>query len=344
MSDPGFNSMVDKVGPAALTRMPTHQLQQGECQPEVCTVTRADYIADISKFPASWEHDWHGPEWLFSFEKKLADLVNPDGRPMICAHRGDIEAYPENSIEAVISAVLKGADMIELDCALTSDGVLVLNHGENLSPTTDWKEKRGTWVEGVLLPESAYTYDWSYAQLSRLRLRTGSGGYSSESYPISGYRIATLEEAIRVCRKRCFLSLDRLQYDLTTGRLLPPDQMGINNPYWPQIHEKIHQYQAPQCILYTNMALTQDSANEMRRIIEAEFGIFSPTQFDRAGWHNVIVDWYAEFSLSQEAEFDHFYQVQLRRKAGNYLMVNRLREAIHWLDKTVPEGNRIYGH
>lgn len=67
-----------------------------------------------------WEYEWTPPSWLFGFEQKLEDLVAKDGRPMAFAHRGDLEAYPENSIEAIISAVRKGADAIEI--RLRDDG------------------------------------------------------------------------------------------------------------------------------------------------------------------------------------------------------------------------------
>src|ERR1043165_9224375 len=54
-------------------------------------------------------------------------------QPMICAHRGDTsEGAIENSISAVDAAFAHGADMIEIDVQMTSDGVLVCHHDDIL--------------------------------------------------------------------------------------------------------------------------------------------------------------------------------------------------------------------
>lgn len=43
-------------------------------------------------------------------------------------HRGDRGNFPENSIPAFISAVKKGADVIELDVVISKDGKVVISH------------------------------------------------------------------------------------------------------------------------------------------------------------------------------------------------------------------------
>ena len=40
-------------------------------------------------------------------------------RPLIIAHRGGSIYFPENTIEAAVSAVYQGADFIQIDVALT---------------------------------------------------------------------------------------------------------------------------------------------------------------------------------------------------------------------------------
>ncbi|NUP42747.1 MAG: glycerophosphodiester phosphodiesterase, partial [Streptomyces sp.] len=48
------------------------------------------------------------------------------------AHRGDPYEYRENTLPSVRSALLKGADAVEVDVRLTRDGVPVLLHDRTL--------------------------------------------------------------------------------------------------------------------------------------------------------------------------------------------------------------------
>ena len=57
----------------------------------------------------------------------------------ICAHRGDVEVTPENTISAFLSAVKKGAQQIEFDVALTKDGKIVVMHDSTVDRTTNGK-------------------------------------------------------------------------------------------------------------------------------------------------------------------------------------------------------------
>jgi glycerophosphoryl diester phosphodiesterase len=47
---------------------------------------------------------------------------------IICGHRGDPRVYPENTIPALSSAVSDGANAVEVDLCITSDGVVILWH------------------------------------------------------------------------------------------------------------------------------------------------------------------------------------------------------------------------
>ncbi len=58
-------------------------------------------------------------------------------RPLIFAHRGASHAAPENTLPAFRRAVELGADGVELDVHLTSDGVPVVIHNETVDATTD---------------------------------------------------------------------------------------------------------------------------------------------------------------------------------------------------------------
>ncbi|MCB9769779.1 MAG: glycerophosphodiester phosphodiesterase [Candidatus Omnitrophica bacterium] len=63
-----------------------------------------------------------------------------------CAHRGDTEAAPENTLPAIQSAVEKGAAQIEFDLQLTKDGRLVLMHDLTLKRTTGQEGKVGDYT------------------------------------------------------------------------------------------------------------------------------------------------------------------------------------------------------
>ena len=62
-------------------------------------------------------------------------LFDPESR-IVIAHRGNSARMPENTIEALHSAVELGADAVEYDVRITRDGVPVLMHDATLDRTT----------------------------------------------------------------------------------------------------------------------------------------------------------------------------------------------------------------
>lgn len=66
-----------------------------------------------------------------------------------CAHRGDSSVYRENTLEALKSAIDKGADVVEIDVHLSSDGEVVVIHDPTLERL--WGTKKDvnklTWSE-----------------------------------------------------------------------------------------------------------------------------------------------------------------------------------------------------
>jgi glycerophosphoryl diester phosphodiesterase len=57
--------------------------------------------------------------------------------PVIVAHRGASARLPENTLPSFQGAIDAGADFVELDVRLTSDGVPVILHDPDVSATTD---------------------------------------------------------------------------------------------------------------------------------------------------------------------------------------------------------------
>jgi len=69
--------------------------------------------------------------------------------PLNIAHRGARSLAPENTLSAARKAFELGADLWELDVAVTRDGELILFHDDSLVRTTDVKERfpeRAPWV------------------------------------------------------------------------------------------------------------------------------------------------------------------------------------------------------
>src|SRR5436190_3332796 len=58
-------------------------------------------------------------------------------RPQVFAHRGGSALGPENTLAAFDLGMAAGADGLELDVHLSSDGVVVVHHDETLDRTTD---------------------------------------------------------------------------------------------------------------------------------------------------------------------------------------------------------------
>ena len=127
----------------------------------------ADSLAfNQDSFVPVWANDFTVPAWMTDFEEKLYALTAPNGRMASDAHRGDVQNYPENSLPGILSALMLGADVIEIDIRLTKDNIMVLMHDASLKRTTDWNAKKG--MNG--LPTSDQIEDWTYEQLRELRL------------------------------------------------------------------------------------------------------------------------------------------------------------------------------
>lgn len=75
---------------------------------------------------------------LSSARKDAASLVGRKKCWLTSAHRGFVDSVlRENSLAAYYNAYLNGADMIETDAWLSSDGVLIVNHDPTVTGTTE---------------------------------------------------------------------------------------------------------------------------------------------------------------------------------------------------------------
>ncbi|WP_159978904.1 MULTISPECIES: glycerophosphodiester phosphodiesterase family protein [unclassified Novosphingobium] len=84
------------------------------------------------------------------------EWADPRGPVMIASHRGGHLKVPENSLAAIDEAVAAGADFVEIDVQVSSDGVPFIMHDHTVDRTTNGTGKGE---------------DLTYAQLRSLRLK-----------------------------------------------------------------------------------------------------------------------------------------------------------------------------
>ncbi|MBU0994288.1 MAG: glycerophosphodiester phosphodiesterase [Proteobacteria bacterium] len=65
--------------------------------------------------------------------------LNELKHPLVIAHRGFRQKYPENTLVSFEAAVREGVEMIELDVTLTQDRKMVIIHDDTLDRTTNGK-------------------------------------------------------------------------------------------------------------------------------------------------------------------------------------------------------------
>lgn len=111
----------------------------------------------------------------------------PEDKVMVVAHRGNWREAPENSVWAVKKAIEYGADMAEIDVALTKDSVVILMHDRTIDRTTTGKG----------MP-SDYTLD----EIRQFYLRDGGGAATRMQVP-------TLREILEVSKGEIFLNIDK---------------------------------------------------------------------------------------------------------------------------------------
>lgn len=153
-------------------------------------------VWSMDSFVPVWAGEFTPAAWMLDFDEKVYACTNPAGRLASDAHRGDVQNYPENSLECILSAVMMGADVIEIDPRLTADNVMVLMHDATLTRTTDYSTKRGK--NG--LPMSDKLVDWTYEQLLQLNLKLDG--------KVTEYKIPTAYEAVAACAGRTMIHFD----------------------------------------------------------------------------------------------------------------------------------------
>lgn len=114
----------------------------------------------------------------------------------LCAHRGDMTTYPENTLPAFRHAIQLGAQMIEFDIQLTKDSVLVIMHDGTVDRTTNGKGE--------------------VSELTFAELRALDAGVRNGT-AFAGTRIPTFEEVLDIMPVNIWLNC-HLKGDAAVGR------------------------------------------------------------------------------------------------------------------------------
>lgn len=114
-------------------------------------------------------------------------LTCDESSVIVVAHRADWRNFPENSLEAIQSAIDMGVDMLEIDVQRTKDGVLMLMHDDNLDRTTTG---------------SGNIADTNWEDIAKLNLKDHQGN-------VTDYKVPKLEDALLVCKDRIMINLDK---------------------------------------------------------------------------------------------------------------------------------------
>ena len=129
------------------------------------------------------------------------------------AHRGGRGLRPENTLAAFENAIGLGVTTLELDIAITADGVAVISHEPALYPGTArdangrWLREPGPLIRSLTLAE-VQRYD-----VGRLNPELAYGKPFASQQAVDGQRIPTLASLFALVRQ---LGADDVEFDIET--------------------------------------------------------------------------------------------------------------------------------
>lgn len=218
------------------------------------------------------------------------------------AHRGFSENYPENTLIAFDKALEAGADLIEMDLAITADGHIIVIHDETLDRTTS-----GTG------PVSICTLE----QLKQL----DAGSWKDPRF--AGERVPTLEEALELAEGRGDLNLEikSTKRDWTHTQIIIKETVRL-----------IQQYGAHDRIVFTSFDIRAlrkvRSVDPEMRLLLIDWDV--PSSFDGLDLA-IQEDLYGWLVLPQYATEE---RVRKAKDAGLFVNVGAASESqmLAWID------------
>lgn len=152
-------------------------------------------------------------------------------------HRGARGLLPENTLISFERALALGVTTLELDIAVTSDGVLVIHHDQTLNPdiTRDasgrFLEQRGPAIHSMTWTQ-LQTYD-----VGRIKPGTEYARQFSEQVPVDGTRIPRLSDLFELVKRS---GDDKVRFAIET-KLHPerPSETPVPEPFARAVVEEI---------------------------------------------------------------------------------------------------------
>jgi glycerophosphoryl diester phosphodiesterase len=120
--------------------------------------------------------------------KRMAERIELQG------HRGARGDLPENSLLGFEAALTMGTDGIELDIAMSRDGVLIVTHDAALNP--DIVRHDGSWIRESIPVKSLTVTELQSYDVGRLRPSSELAQRFSRQKPIDGVRMPLLAEVM----------------------------------------------------------------------------------------------------------------------------------------------------
>ncbi|MDH3207979.1 MAG: glycerophosphodiester phosphodiesterase family protein [Gemmatimonadota bacterium] len=189
---------------------------------------------------------------------------------ILVAHRGASAYAPEHTRAAYELAIEQGADYIEPDLQITSDGVLIALHDLSLERTTNVAEVfpdrfREEVIRGTMLVRRWYASEFTLAEIKQL----DAGSWFDPRF--AGERVPTFAEVIEIARGRAGI------FPETKAPEVYGDQ-GFDMERLVQAELQRHGLDVPGGVPGTPVLLQSFSAESLR-IMRQDLGIDLPSTF-----------------------------------------------------------------
>jgi glycerophosphoryl diester phosphodiesterase len=134
-------------------------------------------------------------------------------------HRGARGLLPENTLPAFERALRIGVTTLEMDAAITSDGVVIVSHDPVLNPDMA-RGPDNQWITAPV-PIRTITYEQSQRyDVGRLKPGSNYARTFQHQQPVDGTRMPKLSDVFALVKK---LGADHVQFDIET-------KMDLRNP------------------------------------------------------------------------------------------------------------------